>query len=183
MKLIAFTGHAGSGKDEAAKVLIEGLGFQRIAFADPMRTALYALNPIIGYRAMSGSLLDLKEAVDSLGWDEAKRRYVEVRELLQRFGTEVGRQQFGQDFWVKLAMDNASMFQRVVITDCRFPNEAQAVLKAGGQVVRITRPGVQPVNGHISDKGLPDHLVSAEIANDGTIEDLRAKVKAFVDTL
>lgn len=177
--IIGLTGYAGAGKDAAAQFLIEDHGFTRIAFADPMREILYALNPIVGYRATSGKIVDVKELVDKFGWDQAKRDYPEIRALLQRLGTEGGREILGENIWVDTAMRKASHFSRVVFTDCRFENEAKAIREAGGTVLRVTRPGVGPVNGHVSDKGLPNSLIDGEILNNGTLEDLRRKVAAL----
>ncbi len=50
--LIGFAGAARSGKDTAASFLVER-GWQRKAFADPVRNMLYALNPDL--RAPGGS--------------------------------------------------------------------------------------------------------------------------------
>lgn len=145
-----------------------------------MRAALYALNPIVGFRALSGSYVDVHELVNKFGWDQAKRDYPEIRELLQRLGTEVGREIFGQNFWVEQALMEAGKHKRVIFTDCRFVNEADAIQLLGGKVIRITRPGVVPVNGHVSDKGLPSTLIDCEIVNDGTLEELASKVRALL---
>lgn len=178
--LIAFSGFAGCGKDAAASVLIRDHGYERVSFADPLRQMLYALNPIAGYRSMSGDLVDVQTLVDAKGWDRAKREHEEIRELLQRLGTEAGRKILGQNVWVKLAMEKASQFSKVVITDCRFENEASAVMDMEGVVVRITRPGVGPINVHISDRGLSDKFVTYDLCNDGTLEDLAEKVRGLV---
>lgn len=128
--IVALSGFAGVGKDEAAKVLVNEYGFTRIAFADPVCEAMYVLDPIIAPDGIG--FVSLRETVDACGWDTAKRNFPEVRRLLQVFGTEIGRQMFGENVWVDLAMKNASQFERVVFTDCRFENEAQAVREAGG---------------------------------------------------
>ena len=153
--------------------------FTRVAFAGPMREAMLRLNPMVDFSEEHGPHT-LSEIVAEMGWDNAKRRYSEIRRLLQVFGTEVGREMFGANFWVDLAMRQASQFDRVVITDCRFENEAQAIREAGGIVIRIARPGIGPVNGHVSDKGLPDDLIDGEIVNDGTLGELAAKVRALL---
>ena len=38
--IVAFCGKAGAGKDTAAQVLCDHLGFERLAFADPLKEAL-----------------------------------------------------------------------------------------------------------------------------------------------
>ncbi len=42
----------------------------------------------------------VRDLVDDIGWDKAKVQYPEIRELLQRMGTEVGRALYGESFWV-----------------------------------------------------------------------------------
>lgn len=169
--VIALCGHAFSGKDSAAKPLLNN-GWRRVAFATPLRSALLRLNPIVDEFDTAHSL------VTRVGWDDAKK-LPEVRRLLQRLGTEAGRDIHGQDCWVKLAakaIDAADC--PVVITDLRFPEELPLVRYYGGKVIWIERPGVGPVNGHKSDnlawlKDKADHV----IVNDGTIEELHAKIR------
>jgi hypothetical protein len=44
----------------------------------------------------------------------------------------------------------ASMFNKaVVISDVRFANEVEAMRKAGGKIVRITRPNTEVDNAHL----------------------------------
>lgn len=199
MALVAFTGFARSGKDTAAARLVERHGFNRLAFADPMREALLRLNPtvvvheddLVSMESASGTrhpefalyskvpAIPIRALVVAFGWDLVKSEIPEVRELLQRLGTQVGRELFGENFWVEQLFRRAhreGKLDRLVITDCRFENEAHAVLDRGGIVVRVARPGVGPVNAHESDRGLPDHLVTETVSNDGTIEELSAKV-------
>lgn len=178
--IISFTGYSGVGKDAAAQFLINECGYTRVAFADPLREMLYALNPIVGYKSRSGIMIDVKTLVDELGWDEAKRKHQEVRELLQRLGTEAGRNILGANIWVDTAIRKVEALEKVVITDVRFPNEACAILNKSGIVVRITRQGYAPINDHISDAGLGDYWISHTIENDGTLEDLREKIMELV---
>jgi len=51
----------------------------------------------------------LSEDVDDYGWQIAKQNPA-VRRLLQVFGTEVGRKQFGSEFWVDIALKDLEDF-------------------------------------------------------------------------
>jgi hypothetical protein len=59
-----------------------------------------------------------------------------------------------------------------VISDVRFPNEAEAITNAGGAVIRISRPGAGEGDSHASETPLPNYLVTFELANDSTPEAL-----------
>jgi hypothetical protein len=180
MRLIGFTAAARSGKDSAANYLIDEHNFTRVAFADPIRQILHALNPIVVcFGLCDEAMKRVQDVVSCHGWDEAKVLYPEIRYLLQRLGTEAGRNILGPNVWVDLAMSQAKKYERVVITDCRFPNECQAIHDHGGTVIRITRPGVGPVNSHVSDQPLPDELIDFTIVNDGTLDDLAMKIESF----
>lgn len=175
VNLIAVSGYAHTGKDEFARGLAQA-DFHRVAFADKMREALAALNPIIGYDHQAGfiRLADVippegdPERYTSAGWAEAKE-YAEVRDLLQRCGTEMGRRVLGADLWVNATLEQMKPGTAYVVTDCRFPNEAEAVQRAGGIVVRIERAGVGPVNDHESEIALDDWAFDAVVLNDGSI--------------
>lgn len=174
-ELVGLWGYAGSGKDTAAEALVAD-GWRRDAFADRMRTALYALNPkVVGSARVSDLVADF-------GWDRAKRECLEVRELLQRFGTEAGRSVLGENVWVDALMRNVQPGERVVVTDMRFPNELAAIRGAGGLTVAILRRDYGPVNGHVSETALADlGLFDVVLENDGTVADLHEQIRAAVN--
>lgn len=170
--IFGLCGYAGVGKDTAARVLVEEFGYKRVAFADPMREALEALDPLIPCpKAPPRRLLRL---VDELGWEVVKGD-PEVRRLMQQLGTEVGRNIIGQDIWVNLAA--REMDDRTVVTDVRFPNEARLIRGRGGVLVRLDRPGFGPVNEHISDRASANWTYEHHITNDGDVGLLHHKMR------
>lgn len=176
LKLIGLTGAAGSGKDEAAKALV-AQGWKRDAFADRMRRALLALNPIVDIDPQDNLTYTLSEIVTVFGWDRAKRETPEVRRLLQRFGTEAGREIHGVDCWVDALFADWDGETRLVVTDVRFDNEASAIRSEHGLIVHIIRPGVEPLPGdHASEAGVAVRPTDYVINNDGTIEQLHRSI-------
>lgn len=178
-KLIGLSGYAQSGKDTTANILIDEFGFTRVAFADALREALYSLNPIVRHVSkMSGGWdIRVQDFVDEIGWDRAKVQEPEIRALLQRLGTEVGRNLLGDNIWVKLAMAKVQEIPGpVVITDMRFPNEYDAVAAYLGERWRIERPGTEPVNAHPSETALDGYPFDEYIKNEGSLDDLYDQV-------
>ena len=102
---------------------------------------------------------------------------ISVRELLQKIGTDALRDNLHQDVWVNALMVDYNPTLNWVITDTRFPNEAEAIKKAGGIIIRIERPGVKPVNPHPSETSLENWKFDHVIINDGSLTDLTKKIK------
>lgn len=181
--IIGISGYARTGKDEVAKVLVEEFEFERLAFADKLRECVYALNPIVVSKDLDAVawLRHLQDVIDDYGWDGVKETPYgpEVRRLLQRFGTEVGRNILGGNIWVDATFRAMKPNCNYIITDCRFENEAKAVQDdyEGGKMWRINRPGVGPVNDHISEIGLDNFPFDTIIDNDGDLTDLRDSVR------
>ena len=175
-QIVGLTGHARCGKDTAANTLVARM-WTRVAFADALRDVLIALNPVVWEPDVS-----LREAMrDTRSWDALKKD-PSVRQLLQRMGTEAGRNIHGDDCWIRIAKRKVDAAPgNVVITDVRFSNEAEAIRAWGGKVIRIERPGVGPVNGHSSES--LDFEPDAVIENSGTIEDLHDQVRALVQDM
>ena len=188
MQLIGLSGYARSGKDEAAKVLVEEYGFKRIAFADKLRDFLYALDPIVdnellydhGDRVGVGGWR-LRTVIDEYGWDGYKEtKYgTEIRSLLQRLGTEAGRNTLWDSIWIDAALHDLDEQGRYVVTDARFPNEADAITGRGGKLVRITRSGVGPAIQHASETSLTDYPFTDRLNNDSTLADFQESVRAW----
>ena len=188
MKLVGLSGYARSGKDSAADALVE-LGWKRIAFADKLREVLYQLNPIAGviesydeHLGVSIRQPRVRSIIDRYGWNGYKETQYgpEIRGLLQRLGTEAGRQTLWDSIWVDAAFANLDQDGKYVVTDCRFPNEAAAIRECGGRIVRISRKGVGPANAHPSETSLDDYDFDEYLTNDGTLEEFQELVKKVI---
>ena len=168
VEILGLSGWARNGKDTVADHLISKYGYERISFAAPMKEALYRLNPKITINNVVST--PIRIGVDIYGWDDLKTHGPEVRELLQRFGTEVGREMFGEDFWVNAAIDSIEDGSRVVVSDVRYPNEADAIKKLGGEVWRVVRPGFGAANGHASEHALNNYEFDYILDNNSGME-------------
>jgi hypothetical protein len=198
--IIGLTGFAQSGKDSVGQILVRRAGFKRLAFADALRVSLYKLNPKIEseieiqsrgfWEWISGEPprthkkeIRVQDLVKTIGWDEAKVKYPEIRELLQKLGTESGREIHGQDCWTNIIKRQiaAEPYQNFVITDVRFPNEADVIKSMGGTVIKIEREGIGSVNGHISDKGIDNWEWKLE--NNSSFEALEGNLMYIYDMI
>lgn len=166
-KLIGLTGHKRSGKDSIADVLALW-GYERMAFADP-----------------------LKSIASAIGWDGSKDetpRYcghcgiARGRNLLQLLGTEGLRENLWSDVWIDAMEKRLTVAQDVVITDIRFPNEAEAVRRWGGTIWKVARPGFDG-DGHASELGIDTVQPNLFIHNKGSLDDLRIGIESLVHPL
>lgn len=168
--LIGLAGHAGAGKDTAARYLVARYGFVHAAFASPIRDMAAVMLEQIGIPDTFLRHRAFKERpMSELGFSP--------RALMQVIGTEVGRS-LNPDLWVKhlelrlgLQPNGGQVHDRIVISDCRFPNEAYWIRAKGGKVVRLTRPQAQgQARQHVSETALSDMTPDYDVLNDGATE-------------
>lgn len=120
--------------------------------------------------------------------DDFEIKKMTVREFLQILGTEGIRDSLHKNAWVNALFSEYEPLHSAeddecpkwIITDVRFPNEANAIRERGGRVIRINRNGVRPVNGHSSETALDGYNFDYVLENNGTPEDLKAKVKTML---
>lgn len=106
---------------------------------------------------------------------------VTPRWLLQYIGTECFRQIIHPNTWVNATYAGINDGDNVVITDVRFPNEADAVKEHGGIVIRISRPVTDKVSdNHVSETALDNYDFDYIINNDGSIDDFRQKIMLVI---
>ena len=172
--IIGLAGYARSGKDTVAGILVQH-GFRRTAFADPLRSILFDLNPCIDFLGHKASLSD---AVQLYGWEQCKES-PEVRRMFQALG-DTCRKNLGADVLVLSVVTRIkdNLAQDWVVSDVRLPQEADALRSLGGVVWRVARPGVGPVNGHRTEAAVDSIHPDAVIDNDDDIPALTAKVLA-----
>jgi hypothetical protein len=143
-KLVGIIGRAQHGKSTLGEFLVQSHGYNQVAFADALRAMMMQLNPIIHATGDDGKpFIRYSEMLDLMGYEETKR-YPEARRLLQVLGTEVVRDMLGDNAWVdaldKTIFDDEKDEDRYVITDVRFPNEAEYVMRNKGILVKVVRP-------------------------------------------
>jgi hypothetical protein len=169
MKIIGLGHKARQGKDNVAKFMIMELAKQDIyarqyAFADALRDYC---------RVAYG----MKE---------------KNSQMLQIVGTDIFRNSIRENFWIdclhyKLEADKP---QIAIITDVRFPNELRYVCDNGFTVridrytdsggIRLPYRTTDRDNNHESETALDDFSWDYVIENDGSLEDLKMKVKKFI---
>jgi hypothetical protein len=137
------------GKTTASGFFQEALsGFGRdavkarvLSFASPLRFATHAFLEALG--------LTDTQATKAV-WEEKDKPIapfnVSPRDLMIHLGTTVGRNICGPDVWVNRGMKDASSYmekgQSVILDDVRATNEADAILRHGGHLVRLVRCGI-----------------------------------------
>jgi hypothetical protein len=182
-KIVGVLGRAQHGKSTLGTLLAAHFGYQPVAFADALRTMMAKLNPIVHVTGDdSKEYLRYTELLDLMGYEEAKR-YPEVRRLLQVLGTEVVRDQFGENAWVdaldRTIFDDEKDEDKYVITDVRFPNEAEYVMRNKGILIKVVRPNFDNgVDSTHASEALVDTLpYDYRISNNSTIDKMRSSLQ------
>lgn len=142
MTLIAICGLIGTGKDTIADFLVNDHGYARASFAGALKDAVAAVfswdRELLEGRTDESRVW--RETVDPWWANRLEMPELTPRLVLQLWGTEVCRKGFHDSIWVasvenKLRLTDAS----IVLTDCRFPNEINAMRAAGAKIVWVKR--------------------------------------------
>lgn len=137
-------------------------------------------------------------------------REITVRELLQKIGTEFGREMIHPNIWVLALFSEYKPYNAKgdsnweeesnwLIPDTRFPNEVKAIKERNGIVIRVNRALLPPTklsdgsviqstrdpyNEHPSETALDNYNdFDYVIDNNGSLEDLFVKVKNIYEQI
>lgn len=204
MAVVAICGFIGAGKDTVADFLINDYGFEKASFAGALKDAVAA---VFGWdremlEGRTQEAREWREQVDTWWADRLAMPHLTPRWVLQYWGTEVCRKGFHNDIWVASVENRLrSSSKNIVLTDCRFPNEVQAMRNLGAKVVWIKR-GPLPdwystalaanqgnslaqqelveLKIHASETSWVGTRFDFELRNDTSLEDLRAATKVLV---
>lgn len=169
---------------------------------------------LINGSRFGGLYLDKKTAkytsqFSSLQPTEVVKEILTPRKLLQLLGTECGRKIIHPNIWCNSLMSKYTKkftgktfhaagigrevhdteYPNWIITDVRFPNEADAIKERGGIIIRVNRKHgyntpdgkwkEMPINYHESERALDNYDFDYVIENDTTIAELKEKVKSI----
>lgn len=139
--IVGICGLIGSGKDTIADYLVNLHQFRRESFARSLKDAVAA---VFGWdrdmlEGRTKQSREWREQVD-FWWSNRLGMKITPRWVLQNWGTEVCRQGFHDDIWIA-SLENKLRHSEdnVVISDCRFPNEINAIKNNNGIIMWVQR--------------------------------------------
>jgi hypothetical protein len=205
--IIGVCGFIGSGKDTVADYLQNFHEFRRDSFASTLKDAVAS---VFGWdrELLEGRTKEARawrEQVDAWWANRLSMPELTPRSILQLWGTEVCRRSFHDDIWIA-SLENKLRKSRdnIVISDCRFPNEIQAIKAQGGKVFWVQR-GELPDWYHLAVDANKGDLIAQEmlkqisihvsetawvgtefdgiIDNNGTIEQLYGQISDLVQEI
>ena len=168
MIILGIAGKKQSGKDTFADYVIQnarGL-VAKIHLSDPLKDEVAQLLAIPRQR------IDNEKAY--------------FRPLLQWYGTEWKRGQFGNDCWIKklekkVLLSNANI---IIIPDIRFANEVDWVRHMGGTIIKMERLGAADNDPHVSENQINNFVPDITIkANSGDLKTLKLKAIWLIDQI
>lgn len=180
--IIGLVGFIGSGKGTVRDILVREHGYHGFAFADALKDAVATIFmwPRGLLEGDSNASRSFRERIDP--WWSHKLGYeVTPRLILQKMGTEACRHGIADNIWIAALEKRIHGYEDVVISDCRFPNELDFVRSVGGKIIHIKRgedPTPEEISKlHVSETAWRDFVPDYGIENNGTIEELRDKIK------
>jgi len=182
MKIILISGKARSGKDTVAKYIEQKLNNEN------KKVLICHYADLLKY--MCKTFFNWNGEKDNKG-----------RTILQHVGTDVIRKDY-PNYWVDFIIDVLWKFydewDYVIIPDTRFPNEIDRMVEEFNykdeyetikpiNTIRIKRNIADGLtreqNNHPSEVALDNYKFDYYIENDGTLNELRSKVKILLDNI
>lgn len=173
-KIIAFGYKKGVGKSTAAKFLstflrLQGISTKQVSFAAKLKDVSYQLYRWAGLQrgVYYETHYEQKEITLSLVGKSPRDIWIELGNKVREIYPET---------WISCALQSDKQ-DFIIITDLRFPNEAQAIKDLGGLLVRIDRPGqvagTDPAEVSLDSWTDWDKIIN----NSGTLNDLNQMVE------
>ena len=184
MAIISISGKIGSGKDTIADIIMQYTPYHRWQV-----------------KKFAGKLKDIAEiltGVPKINFEDQEFKKQDMgpewgmtyRDLLQKLGTEAMRNGLHENVWVNALfadyhfnIEEDEQMPNWLITDCRFPNELEAVKTHKGITIKVIRDSGNTIGTtHASETALDDYTEwDYVVDNNGSIEDLKTQVFSILE--
>lgn len=181
----------GAGKDTVGDYLVQNFKFTKLGFATTLKVSvaeLFGLGKTEEEQLKMVNMLKLHPDVKiTLTVGKKMIREMDMRQFLQRYGTESHRDVLWYDVWVDALFrkhyleTHEENEARFVICDVRFDNELKAIQEVDGHCIYVTRPGL-PESDHASEQ-LDPQLCKHHVTNDQTFDTLYYQVDKIMEQI
>jgi hypothetical protein len=189
--IIGICGFQSSGKDTVGDLLVNKYCFKKLSFASIIKDILSIM---FGWSRdkLEGSTKEdreWRETVDTWWANKLNMPQLSPRYVMRYFGTDLFRNHWHPDIWVKVVECQMSKYENIVITDCRFENEINMIKQYGGKLIHIYRElphwfndyktgkdSIESSQLHPSEISWIRHPFDYEIHNNSTLMDLSNKI-------
>ena len=180
--IICCMGKARVGKDSLGVMLAEelfnltGQRFVLMAYAHELKNRLQR-DFDLSYEQLWGN----EKEIEDKRYPKKTGGFWTPREMMQFFGTECMRA-MDNEFWTKSLFRTIEEkeFKNVIITDVRFPNEADPVVEQDGYVIKVNRENKDEVHGetHASEISIDNYdKIDFTVENNSDLAALRETAK------
>jgi dephospho-CoA kinase len=202
--IIGICGFQSSGKDTIADYLIKEHGFIKMSFASKLKDIISIMFgwPRDKLEGLTKEDREWREQVDYWWSKTLQMPQLTPRYVMQYFATDLFRNKFHPDIWVKIVENELNKLleqsnqANIVISDCRFENEINMLLRLGGKIIQVhrdppywfydyrngeemTHPTLKLI--HRSEIEWIRCYRDYDLENDGTIEELHQKIKYIIE--
>ena len=189
--IIGICGFQSSGKDTIGDLLINKYCFKKLSFAGVLKDIL---SIIFGWsreklEGLTKEDREWREQIDEWWATNLQMPQLTPRYALQYFGTDLFRNHWHSDIWVKVVECQMNKYENIVVTDCRFENEINLIKQYGGKLIHVHKnlpewfhrykngEDIEEVKHlHLSDTAWIRNDFNYEINNNGTIQELHDKI-------
>ena len=199
--IIGICGFQSSGKDTIADYLIKEHGFIKMSFASRLKDIIAIMFgwPRDKLEGLTKEDRKWREQIDPWWSQTLQMPQLTPRYVMQCFATDLFRNKFHPDIWVKIVENELNKLieqnteQRIVISDCRFENEINMILRLGGKIIQVHREppywfydyrnGEEPHNIKLIHRSEIEWIRcyrDYDIENNGTMEELYEKIAQVI---
>lgn len=176
-KLIGVAGKKRSGKDTLCVALQKTDTFERLAFATAIWDILLVTDPWVEVPVpvqFGQGFQRLSALNKEFGYEYCKANFPDVREYMKKLGSEGGRDCISDTVWLDIVVNKINRHPRTnfIVTDVRFDNEAEAIQRLGGLVVKLDR-NTGLTDSHVSESYIDNMHHDVVYENNGDIKDLQ----------
>lgn len=141
-KIVGFAGLIGSGKNTAADHLVKNYGWVNLSFASAVKDTLSVIfqwdRGLLEGDTVEGR--KWRESIDTYWAQKLGIPNFTPRYAMQHVATDLFRNHFNDNIWIySLEKKILNINSNIVVSDCRFLNEAAMIKNLGGKLVRIAR--------------------------------------------